>query len=191
MPGGALEVKEGEKILPAINALLEMPFDLIIASKDWHPPSHVSFASVFGKKVGDVIEIEGNEQMLWPDHCIQGTKGADFCPGWDASKIHKVFLKGTEIGADSYSAFFDNLHIRDTGLGDYLKTKGIHTVYIAGVVTEYCVKYSALDAIKLGFEVNLVVDACKGVDLKPEDSKKAIEEMKEAGVKIFAMKDIL
>jgi nicotinamidase/pyrazinamidase len=190
MPGGALEVKEGDQVLPIVNALLEMPFQVVIASKDWHPQDHISFASTTGKKVGDTVEVEGNSQILWPDHCIQGTKGAKFYPGWDVSKVNAVFLKGVEVNVDSYSIFFDNCHARDTGLEEYLKKKGIHTVYIAGLATDYCVKYSALDAKQLGFHVNVVLDGCKGVGLYPEDVIKAVEEMKGAGVRIRHLEEL-
>jgi nicotinamidase/pyrazinamidase len=175
MPGGTLEVKGGDQVLPAVNALIQIPFQVIVASKDWHPQGHISFASHGGK---------------WPDHCVQGTKGAEFHPGWDSSKVEEIFLKGDKIDVDSYSAFFDNRHEGDTGLAEYLKKKGIHAVYIAGLATEYCVKYTALDAKKLGFEVHVVLDGCKGVDLHPQDSKKAVEEMKEAGVRISLLKEI-
>lgn len=190
MPGGALEVKKGDQILPVVNELLKMPFDAIVASMDFHPSHHISFASTSGKQVGDLIEVKGLPQILWPDHCVQKTKGAEFHSGWDSSKVHVVIHKGIEPDEDSYSTFFDNNHARDTGLGEYLKKRGIHTVYIAGLTTDYCVKYSALDALRLGFNVNVVLDGCKGVDLHPHDSQKAVEEMKEAGVRICHLKEI-
>lgn len=169
MPGGTLAVKGGDQILSVVNELLTLPFDAIVASKDWHPKRHSSFASNGGP---------------WPDHCVQETHGAEFHPGWDSSKVQAVFLKGQKLDDDSYSVFID------TGLPEYLKKNGIDKVYLTGLTTEYCVKYSALDAKKLGFKVNVVLDGCAGVDLNPQDSKKAIEEMKEAGVRIRFLKEI-
>lgn len=164
MPKGALGVEEGEQILPVVNELLSMPFDVIVASKDWHPEGHMSFA-------------------IWPDHCVQGTRGAEFHPGWDSSKVQAIFHKGTNPTEDSYSTFS-----KDTGLEDYLKKRGVHTVYIAGLTTEYCVRSSSLDALELGFKVNVVLDGCKGID--KNEARKAVEEMKKAGVRICLLEEI-
>lgn len=184
-PGGALEVKTGDRILPAINKLLEMPFDKVVATKDWHPPHHVSFASTHHKKPGDVIEVKGVMQILWPDHCVQGTKGAEFAPGWPSDLVDEVFLKGTLKEVDSYSTFFDNARRHSTGLEDYLKKHHIETLYLAGLTTEYCVAYSALDACSLGFNVFVVREGCAGVELEKGNIAKAYKEMEEAGVLII------
>lgn len=181
MPGGALEVKEGLEILPAVNKLLSLPFDVIVATKDWHPEGHGSFAASHHKKVGDVIELEGIPQILWPVHCVQGTRGAEFHSGWDHTKVTAEFHKGTEKNIDSYSTFFDNGNRKSTGLADYLVQKGIKKLYIAGLATDYCVKYSVLDAIRLGFETFVVLEGCRGVNLHPLDAETALEEMKKMG----------
>jgi nicotinamidase/pyrazinamidase len=178
MPGGALAVKQGNQILPVINALLQLPFDVVVATKDWHPAGHGSFASTHGKKAGEVIELDGIPQILWPDHCIQGTEGAEFHSGWDSSRVEHIFHKGIEKNVDSYSTFFDNENRRSTGLEDYLKKHNVNKVYLAGLATDYCVKYSVLDASQLGFETYVVIDGCRGVDLRPFDSESAVEEMK-------------
>ena len=181
MPGGALPVPNGDKILPAINILLERHFDLIIASQDWHPENHGSFAAVHGKQPGDNIILGNVEQVLWPTHCVQNTHGAKFVKGWNLDKITKIIQKGTSESIDSYSVFFDNAHLKSTSLYELLKDNQITTLYIAGVATEYCVLYSVLDARKFGFEVYVVVDACKGINLNLEDEAKALELMKQAG----------
>lgn len=189
-PGGALAVKDGDQVLPAINALLNMPFDLIIATKDYHPPLHVSFASTHGKKVGDIIANAETTQILWPNHCIQGSKGSEFAPGWDASNVHQVVHKGTNIGVDSYSTFFDNGHKQETGLNQLLKEQGIDTIFIAGLATDYCVKYSVLDARDLGYKVYVVKEGCRPVNLNPDDGENALQEMRENGASIISIKDL-
>ncbi len=189
-PGGALAVKDGDKVLPAINALLKMPFDLIVATKDYHPPLHVSFASTHGKKTGDIISNGETTQILWPNHCVQGTKGSDFAPGWDAIHVHQVVHKGTNVEIDSYSTFFDNGHKQETGLNQLLKEQGIDTIYIAGLATDYCVKYSVLDARDLGYKVFVVEEGCRPVNLRPEDGENAFQEMRESGASIISIKDL-
>ena len=190
-PGGALPVKEGDKVIPMINDL-QTKFDLVVATQDWHPPGHLSFASNHpGKSVGDSIDLKGLPQVLWPDHCVQGSKGAEFVSTFNRERIERVFQKGTDKWIDSYSAFFDNAHRKATGLGDFLKSKGVDEVYLAGLATDYCVKFSALDAAELGFQTNVVEDACRGIELKPGDVKEAIQEMKKAGVKMIHSQDVL
>lgn len=184
-PSGALEVKTGHKILPAINQLIHMPFETIVATKDWHPRHHISFASTHGKRVGEMVDVDGVPQILWPDHCMQDTLGADFAPGWPHEKVDKVFLKGSLKNVDSYSTFFDNTFLHSTGLEAYLKKMGIDTVYMAGLTTEYCVAYSALDAIKLGFDVYVVQEGCEGVELEKGNIAQAYEDMKKAGIKVI------
>lgn len=191
-PGGALPVKDGNKIVPLINDLMKK-FGLVVATQDWHPKEHGSFASNHGKKPGEKIILNGLEQILWPDHCVQGTKGAEFVKGLDVKRIAKVFQKGMDKGVDSYSGFFDNGHKNATGLGDYLKKQKVAEVHIVGLATDYCVKFTALDALALGFKTVLVVDACKGVNLVPGDVSKALQDMRMEGVQImkrFSKKEI-
>ena len=190
LPGGSLAVKEGDQIIPVISDLLKKKFDLVVATKDWHPSDHGSFADSHDKTPGEIIDLFGLEQILWPVHCVQGTQGAEFAPGWDVRCITKVFYKGTDKTMDSYSTFYDNGHRRSTGLESYLKENGIHDIYIAGLTTDYCVKYSVLDALKLGFNAYVVEDACKAVNLNAEDDKKALEEMRDAGAHIVRMSEI-
>lgn len=186
LPGGALPVKGGERIIPILNKLLKLKFDAVVASKDWHPPDHGSFAVSHHKKAGEKIELCGLEQILWPSHCQQGTHGAEFAPGWNTDLVQHVFYKGTEKHIDSYSAFFDNGHRRATGLEVYLRNRGISEIYVAGLATDYCVKFSVLDALSLGFKVFLVKDACHAINLNPQDETLALEEMQQAGAKIIS-----
>jgi nicotinamidase/pyrazinamidase len=187
LPGGALGVKDGDQIIPIIQKILEsQSFDLIIATKDWHPQDHTSFAATHqNKQVGDKIMVEHRPQILWPVHCVQNTFGAEFGSGWDTSKIDLIFHKGTNPSIDSYSAFYDNSHLRSTGLGEYLKEKGIQDVYIAGLATDYCIKYSALDALHAGFQVYVFIDACRGAELQPGDCDQAILDMQAQGAHII------
>lgn len=185
MPGGALASSKGKEILPAINRLLEKKFDFIVASKDWHPKNHGSFAINHGKRPSEKILLEGVEQILWPVHCVQDTEGAAFADGWDHSKVKSIVYKGVEKNIDSYSAFFDNALLRSTGLFELLKEKQITTLYIAGLVTDYCIKYSVLDALRLGFDVYLVTDACAAINLNPDDEHQAIIEMEQAGAHLI------
>lgn len=164
LPGGALPVPEGDAVLPLANQL-QTCFDLVIATQDWHPPEHVSFAASHpGKNVGDVIEVDGRPQMLWPVHCVQNTRGAALAPTLRRDLIAQIVRKGTDPKFDSYSGFFDNGHRRGTGLGEYLHGRGINKIFLAGLATDYCVKFTALDARRLGFEVVLLADACRGID---------------------------
>jgi nicotinamidase/pyrazinamidase len=189
VPGGVLAVPEGDRIVPIVNRLQDR-FELIVATQDWHPADHGSFAANhIGKNPGDVIELNGLPQILWPVHCVQGSKGAEFAPGLHRERWDRVFVKGADAGVDSYSGFFDNGHRQATGLGDYLREKGVTDVYVAGLATDYCVKFTALDALELGFRTHLIEDACRGVNLHPGDVQKAIEEMKTAGVQIGSEHD--
>lgn len=191
LPNGALAVKDGLEIIPVINRLLQGPFDLKVATKDWHPSDHGSFASVHGKLPGEHVVLQGIDQILWPAHCVQGTQGADFSPALEESLIQKVIYKGTDKNIDSYSTFFDNEHLKSTGLGEFLEERKIRNVYVAGLATDYCVKYSVLDALRLGYNVYVIADACKGVNLMSEDSKIAFEEMRSAGAHIVNSADVL
>jgi nicotinamidase/pyrazinamidase len=191
IPGGALPVPEGDQIVPIVNRLLPT-FELVVATKDWHPPNHGSFAANHvGKKAGEVIDLNGLTQILWPVHCVQGTPGAEFVPGFDTLRIRQVFRKGTDPRIDSYSGFFDNGHRKATGLGDYLKARKVEEVFIAGLATDYCVKFTALDAVGLGFKTHLIEDACRGVNLQPDHVTKAISEMKQAGAVVVRSEQTL
>ena len=187
-PGGALAVPQGDAILPVLKKIFEtMPFDKVIATKDWHPKDHGSFASNHGKKTGEVVLLEGIRQILWPIHCVENTQGAEFAPGFDTQRIHKTFYKGTDPFIDSYSAFFDNGHKKSTGLGEYLAEEGIRKITIMGLATDYCVRYSVIDALSLGLDVTVIANGCRAVDLRPGDGKRALSEMKEAGAKILTI----
>jgi len=184
VPGGALPVPEGGRIVPLINRL-QPCFDLVVATQDWHPPDHGSFAANHpGHKPGDLIDLNGLPQILWPAHCVQDTPGADLLPDLDRTRIRRVFRKGTDPGVDSYSGFFDNGRRHATGLDAYLRQQGVRSVAVCGLATDYCVKYTALDAADLGFDTWLIEDACRGVNLQPNDVKQALEEMRRAGVHI-------
>jgi nicotinamidase/pyrazinamidase len=181
LPGGALPVPHGDEVIPLANEL-QQHFCLVVATKDWHPADHGSFAANHqGKKPGDRIVLEGIDQILWPVHCVQDTHGAEFAPAFDTSRIAHVFHKGTERNIDSYSTFFDNAHRRHTGLAGYLKQRSIKDIYLLGLALDYCVKYSALDAGQLGLNTHVILDGCRGIDLEPGDINRALDEMKEAG----------
>lgn len=184
-PGGALPVPEGDQVVPIINRV-QPAFEVVIATQDWHPAEHVSFACNHpGKKVGEVIEVDGIEQILWPAHCVQNTPGAAFHPGLDTSRVAHIVRKGTDPRVDSYSGFFDNARRRDTGLAELLRRLGVDEVAICGLATDYCVKFTALDAQELGFKTSVIVDACRGVGLEPEDIPQALREMESRGVRIL------
>lgn len=189
-PGGSLEVREGDQVVPVANRLME-DFDLVVATQDWHPANHKSFAAMHPWRYpGDVIDLNGLEQILWPIHCVQGSFGAEFAPGLNTNSFEKVFVKGTDQEIDSYSGFFDNGHRKATGLGDYLKDKGVQEVYILGLALDVCVKFTVLDAVGLGFKTYLVEDGCRGVNLNEGDSDKAISEMREKGAIIVQSDEI-
>jgi len=184
LPGGALAVPDGDAVIPVVNRV-QAAFPLIVATQDWHPPNHGSFAANHtGKKMFEQIELNGLPQTLWPLHCVQNTKGAELASALDQSRIAKILQKGTDPGIDSYSGFFDNGHRKSTGLGEWLKEKGVTDVFVCGLATDYCVKFTALDALQFGFRTTLVEDACRGVNLRPNDVKNVIMEMKHAGARI-------
>ncbi|MFP6658892.1 MAG: bifunctional nicotinamidase/pyrazinamidase [Pirellulales bacterium] len=188
--GGALAVPDGDQIVPIANRIMPQ-FDRTIATQDWHPADHASFASQHeGKQVGDVIDLDGLDQILWPDHCVQDTPGADFVNALNLARIDAVIQKGTDRTIDSYSGFFDNGQRRATGLRDYLVDQEIREIYICGLATDYCVKYTALDARRLGFKTHLILDACRGVNLQPRDVQRALEQLRQAGVRVVPSTDI-
>jgi|SRR6266850_1213124 len=186
LPGGALAVPDGDDVVPVANHIQAL-FELVVATQDWHPADHGSFAANHpGRKVFDEIDLNGLRQTLWPSHCVQNTAGADFPSGLNRAGINKIFQKGTDARIDSYSGFFDNGHRKATGLGEFLKLRQVTDVFVAGLATDYCVKFTALDALAIGFKTHLIADACRGVNLEPEDATKAIEEMKRAAVNIIS-----
>jgi nicotinamidase/pyrazinamidase len=188
-PTGSLPVPEGDQIIVTVNRL-QPHFDLVVATKDWHPVDHKSFAREHGKNPGDTILLNGTEQILWPDHCVQGTTGAELFPGLNRAGIHKVIRKGTDPDLDSYSGFFDNDHKTRTGLDAYLKQKGVLEVYLTGLATDYCVKFTAKDARMLGYETYIIRDATRGVNLNKGDVEKAIAEMEKEGINIIESSSI-
>lgn len=183
LPGGSLGVPHGDEIVPVINELISS-FDHILATKDWHPKGHISFASSHDKPVGALIQVYGSHQILWPDHCVQDTPDADFAKGLETGRIESVFKKGVDPKVDSYSAFFDHSKKRSTGLEAYLREHRLNRLYFVGLATDYCVLYSVLDALNLGFNVTVVRDACRAINLDPNDEEKSISAMKLAGAKI-------
>ena len=189
-PGGALEVPDGNKVVPVINQL-SAHFDNVLQTQDWHPEGHSSFASAHeGAEPFDTIQMDYGEQTLWPDHCVQGTEGADFHPDLVTTRTHLVIRKGFRKSVDSYSAFYENDHETSTGLAGYLRERNIDTLYTAGLATDFCVKWSVVDGLKEDFEVYVVEDAVKGIDIEGS-VEKAREEMKHAGAKMITSSEIL
>jgi nicotinamidase/pyrazinamidase len=183
-PGGALAVKRGDETIDIANRLLPY-FSIVAATQDWHPADHQSFAAQHrGRKPGDLIELDGLPQVLWPPHCVQGTRGAELHAGLDRDKITEVFPKGTDRAVDSYSGFFDNGHRKATGLADWLRERWITRVYVMGLATDYCVKATALDARELGFDTWVIEDGCRPVELDPGDGDRAFAAMRAAGVTV-------
>jgi nicotinamidase/pyrazinamidase len=190
LPGGALPVPHGDEVIALVNEF-QRHFDLVVATKDWHPPDHGSFAANHpGKKTGDRIMLDGIEQILWPVHCVQNTHGAEFAPSFDRSRIAHVFHKGIHPRIDSYSTFFDNAHRRHTGLADYLEKRGIKDIYLMGLALDYCVKYSALDARHLDLNPHVILDGCRGIELRPGDIDQALKEMRRTGATILKSGDL-
>ena len=191
LPGGALAVPDGDAVIPVVNKLLPA-FPLVVATQDWHPANHGSFATTHpGKNVFEQIELNGLPQTLWPVHCVQGTRGAELAEALNRDRIAKVFPKGTDVDVDSYSGLFDNGHRKSTGLGKWLKAQNVTEVFVCGLATDYCVKFTALDAAQMGFKTHLIQEASRGVNLRPDDVKNAIEEMKRAGIAVVQSTDSL
>ena len=179
---GALEVPEANTVIPVINKLIQV-FDTVIQTQDWHPAGHSSFASSHdGKSPYDTIEVDYGIQVLWPDHCVQGTSGAEFHPDLITEKSQVIIRKGFRKEIDSYSAFYENDQKTKTGLTGYLKTRGIKDLYAVGLATDFCVKWSVLDGLKEGFNVTVVKDAVKGIDMDGS-VEKAFSEMEAAGAR--------
>lgn len=182
LPGGALAVPEGDAIVPLIARMAE-PFDTIVATQDWHPHDHISFAQHHGRAVHDVIAVPYGEQMLWPSHCVENSRGAALHPAIEAIGPDMILRKGTRKHIDSYSAFLEADRTTPTGLAGFLRERGIERVFCAGLATDFCVAWSALDAAKSGFETHVILAACRGIDAGGSLSR-AIGAMREAGVKL-------
>lgn len=183
IPGGALAVPDGDAIVPLINQL-QSKFDLIVATQDWHPADHASFASNHeGKNAFEKIDLHGMEQVLWPDHCIQGSEGAEFHPGLEMRKVEAIFRKGMDPEIDSYSGFYDNGHRKNTGLAGYLREKGATELYFCGLAADFCVYFSVKDALKEEFTTILIEDATRPLD--ENEFKRIKDELREKDVQIM------
>ena len=184
-PGGALAVRDGDAVVPVANRLTPL-FSLVVASQDWHPPDHGSFAANRpGRRPYERDELAGLPQVLWPVHCVQGSLGAEFHPQFDRSRVTRVFQKGTDPAIDSYSAFYDNGRRKSTGLGDYLREQRVTELIVLGLATDYCVRFTVLDGRWLGFDVTVVEDGCRAVELVDGDGQRAFDEMRAAGARVI------
>lgn len=189
-PGGALPVQEGDKIIPTINKLM-YKFYKIIGTQDWHPENHMSFARNHpGKNDYDIIDINGESQVLWPVHCVWGTRGADFHPEIITKKFDIIIRKGNNPNIDSYSAFRENDKKTITGLEGYLKNLGIEQVFLCGLALDYCVFYSAIDCKEAGFETYVILDVTKGINSPSGSIEKALDSMQNRGIRIINSKDV-
>ena len=189
-PGGNLPVPDGDRIVPTVNRLARR-FERVVATQDWHPQDHVSFASNHsGKNPFETIRTETGEQILWPDHCVPGTPGAEFHPELDTLVFDLIVRKGSNPNLDSYSAFFENDRTTPTGLHFYLEGLGVRSVCLAGLALDVCVFYSAMDAIRMGFHTTVVENACRGIDSPPGSKNTRLEEMKRAGADILKAEDV-
>jgi nicotinamidase/pyrazinamidase len=186
--GGALEVPDGNSIIPAVNAVQEK-FDLIVATQDWHPPDHKSFASQHAyRKPFEQIVLNGLDQVLWPDHCVQGTAGADFHSDLKMNRVEAIFRKGVDPGIDSYSGFYDNGHRKNTGLSGYLRDRKVTEVYICGLAGDYCVFFTAMDSIAEGFKTFLMEDATRSISADGFETTKT--RLTESGGVIIVSSDL-
>ncbi|MCB0548152.1 MAG: bifunctional nicotinamidase/pyrazinamidase [Phaeodactylibacter sp.] len=188
--GGALEIPGGDEVIPVANAVMEK-FSLVVATREWHPANHVSFAANHPwRRPGNLVQLDGEEQMLWTMHCVQGSFGAEFAPGLDTSKFQKAFAKGIAPQLDNHSGFFDKGRKRSTGLEEYLREKGVEEVYVLGLSPDNGVRFTVLDALELGFRTYLVSDGVREADLEAGDSDLAVKEMREKGAIIVKSSDI-
>ena len=189
-PSGAFPVPEGDSIVPLINQL-QQKFDLVVATQDRHPSDHQSFAVQHeGRQPGELIDLYGIPQVLWPIHCVQETEGAQFISNLDQSRVKRVFRKGQNPRIDSYSGFFDNDHQSSTGMGEYLREQGIDEVFVVGLATDYCVRFTAADAAELGFRTIVISDATRGVNLMTGDVDHALVALQEQGVRILLSSEL-
>jgi nicotinamidase/pyrazinamidase len=185
MPSGMLPVAEADQIIPLANELMT-GYRTIVATQDWHPGDHGSFAANHPwRRPGQVIDLHGLSQTLWPIHCVQNTWGSEFVAGLDTDRITKIFQKGTDPTIDSYSGFYDNGHRKSTGMSEWLKAKGIREVHILGVAADFCVKFTVLDAIRDGFTTKLIRSATRGVEMEAGDVARAVMEMAAAGAEVI------
>jgi nicotinamidase/pyrazinamidase len=183
-PGGALAVSDGDEVVPFINRIRK-DFPLVVFTQDWHPKDHASFASNHqGKKPYDQIELHGQPQTLWPDHCVQNSPGAEFHAELERKPEDPVFRKGTLQEVDSYSGFLDNDQKHETGLRAFLQQKGVDELTVVGLATDYCVKFTVNDACKFGFDVTVLKDGCRAVNLDAKDGERAFADMKSAGAHV-------
>lgn len=181
--GGALAVPHANEIVSVVNELSNSnKFDIVVTTQDYHPLKHGSFASTHNKEVFTLGELSGKPQVMWPDHCVEGTKGAEFHPELDLSNVDKNFPKGQSHNVDSYSGFYDNDKINSTGLSKYLKENDVESVYVVGLALDYCVKYTALDAVSEGFKTYLIHNATRAVNMNEGDDLRAIQELVMSGV---------
>ncbi|MEQ4452575.1 bifunctional nicotinamidase/pyrazinamidase [Kosakonia sp. YIM B13605] len=190
--GGALAVAEGDSTVDIANAMMtwcKTRGDAIVASQDWHPAGHGSFASQHHVAPFTAGKLAGLAQTFWPDHCVQNSEGAALHPLLNQNAIDAVFYKGENPLIDSYSAFFDNGHRQETALHTWLQQHGIRELVILGLATDYCVKFTVLDALQLGYQVNVITDGCRGVNLNPQDSTQAFMEMSAAGATLYTLAD--
>jgi nicotinamidase/pyrazinamidase len=189
LPGGALAIPAGDQVITIVNELQNY-FDLVVATQDWHPENHKSFASNHpGKKPFEIIELNGLKQILWPDHCVQGTNGADFPLQLNMNKAEAIFRKGTDPEIDSYSGFYDNGHLKTTGLADYLRGKNVSEVYLTGLAGDICVFYTGMDGLKEKFQTYLIEDATR--PLNKDDYKKNNRLFKDKGGRLIQSRDIV
>jgi nicotinamidase/pyrazinamidase len=189
LPGGALEVPESDKIIPVVNKLQEH-FELVVATQDWHPANHKSFASNHkNKQPFDIIELGSIQQILWPDHCVQGTAGADFPESLNMNAVEAIVRKGTDPEIDSYSGFYDNGHLKSTGLADYLKGRDIHQIFLVGLCADICVSYTALDGIDKGFKTYIIEEGT--CPLNKENYKRIKEQFLLKGGKSISASAII
>jgi len=193
LPGGALAVADGHQVIDVANRMMRAPtVDVVVATGDWHPPNHGSFASQHpGRHPFEQATLDGLAQTLWPDHCVQFTHGARLAGGLDDGRVHRVWLKGTDPSLDSYSAFYDNARRRGTGLAQWLRMQGVGRLMVLGLATDYCVKNTVLDALDLGFDTSVVVDGCRAVNLQPGDDERALEQMRAAGARLVESRDVV
>jgi len=188
-PGGKLAVPDGDSVVPIINSLIPK-FDSIIQTQDWHPRGHHSFASSHeGKEPYDTVEMDYGTQVLWPDHCVQGTHGSEFHPDLNTTKTEVIIRKGFRKEIDSYSTFYENDQKTPTGLTGYLRERGISEIYTAGLATDFCVKWSVIDGLKENFNVHIIEDAVKGIDIDGS-VEQAWKEMREAGAHVTTSKKV-
>jgi len=188
--GGSLAVPQGREVIAIANRLMPM-FDLVVATLDWHPANHLSFASQHaGLAVYDRFELEGLTQTAWPDHCVQETMGAQLVAELDGTEIGFRIYKGTDRRIDSYSGFYDNGHRKATGLADLLRDQAVSELYMMGLATDYCVLYSALDAVREGFQTHVIMDGCRGVGIRPSDIPDAWKTMSDAGIRLVESNEV-